>query len=74
MIEMNHQLSQNSYDFSITPSKEKHQKAGDTSDFERISDVSADPISFFPSFPHSKTPKSKVKFSSVNMGSPSKFR
>lgn len=74
MIEMNHQFSQNSYDFSITPSKEKHRKAADISDFERISDVSADPISFFPSFPYSKTPKSHVKFSNVEMGSPSKLR
>jgi hypothetical protein len=74
MIEMNHQFSQNSFDFSITPSKEKDRTGGETSDLERISEVSAEPISFFPSFPHSKTPKSQVKFSTVDKGSPSKLR
>ncbi len=73
MIEMTHNFSHYCFDFSTTPSKVKHLAEGDSNDFERISDVSADHISFIPNFPQSKTPKSNVMNSSVDLVSPPKL-
>ena len=70
---MNHKLSQNSFEFSSTPSKVNHYEA-ETCDFERISDTSAEPLSFFPRFQHSKTPKYQFIDSTVDKGSPPKLR